>query len=49
MISSETFYFNRKILNLVIFSDLANFFVNLMIFAQKPMAAQLIKQKGRIS
>jgi len=40
IISSKTANFNTEISNLMIFfSDLVNFFVNLVIFAEKPVAA----------
>jgi len=39
-ISSKTTNFNPTVFNLVIcFSDLVKFFVNLVIFAEKPVAA----------
>jgi len=45
MISRETVKFNAKTLNLVFFSDLVNFFVNIVIFAKKLAALLIIAKK----
>jgi len=42
MISSKTVNFNAEVLNLVIFSNLVDFFVNLMIFAKTPVATLVL-------
>jgi len=47
IISSKTVDFDAKILNVVIFfSDLVNFFVNLVIFSEKPVAALIIQARA---